>query len=498
MAIMVSGSAAAGNWPTWRGPNGDGIAEGNPPVSWSETENVKWKVKLPGKGHSTPVVWGDQMFFLTAVPTKEEPQAQQQAQESGREGRGNREGGGGRPPGVPENYENMSEEERQAFWNKLRQERASRREQDNRNGGAAQAQQGDREQRGERRRRGGRGGGSRGSKPTVPYKFKVVCLDRTTGGVVWEKTAKEAVPHEGAHRTGTQSSYSPITDGKLLWASFGSRGLHCYDLDGNHKWSRDLIQMQIRNSFGEGSSPALVDDAIVVVADHEGQSKIFAFNKDSGEPLWVTDRNEPTTWATPFPVKVGDAMQVVVPSSEWSRCYDVASGEELWRVTGLTSNVIATPVAGFGNVYVMSGHRGYALQAIELGHSGDLTGSEAIKWKLDKNTPYIASPLLYDDKLYLLEGRSAVLSCYDAESGKPVYEAKELSGMGTVYASPVGAQGRLYISDREGNTAVVKHGDTYELVAQNKLDDVIDASPVVIGETMYMKGNTHLYCIAES
>jgi outer membrane protein assembly factor BamB len=418
--------AALENWPAWRGPTLNGVAlKGSPPVSWSETENVKWKVELPGAGSSTPVVWGDKIFIQTAIPT---------AEESAR-------------PAEPE--------------------------------------------------AGGRGPRSTPT-PTVPYKFNVLCLDRATGKTIWERTARESVPHEGHHPTGSYASYSPVTDGKLLWVSFASRGLHCYDVDGNHQWSRELIEMRSKLSFGEGSSPALAGDLIVVVMDHEGDSKIAAFNKNTGDPVWETPREESTAWATPVPVDVNGEMQIVTNATHRVRGYDAKSGELIWECGGQTMNTIPSPVVGFGNVYCTSGFRGSSLLAIKLGQSGDLSRSDAIAWEIHEGTPYVASPLLYDQRIYILSSLNAILSSYDAVTGEPVYTDERLEGLRQVYASPVGADGRIYISDREGTTIVVRHADTFEVLATNQLDNGFDASPVVVGDELFLKGSTHLYCIAES
>lgn len=345
----------------------------------------------------------------------------------------------------------------------------------------------------ERRRR--RGPPS-GPTPTVPWKFNVVCMDRNTGEIIWEKTAREEIPHEGHHPTGTHASYSPVTDGEKLWVSFGSRGLHCYDLDGNHIWSTDLIQMRTRNRFGEGSSPALAGDAIVVVQDHEGDSKILAFNKDTGEKLWEQNRQESTAWATPLAVEVDGKVQVITCATRLIRSYDAETGDLIWECGGLTLNAIPTPVLGFGNVYCTSGFRGFALKAIELGHTGDLTDTDAIKWELDKGTPYVSSPLLYEDKIYVYAGRRAILSCYNAVTGEPYFVDQKLGNLGIMYASPVGAGGHIYNVDRQGNFLVIKLAEEYEVVATNKLDDTFDASPVVIGDVIYLKGLKSLYCIA--
>lgn len=395
------------NWPTWRGPQANGIAvKGNPPITWSETENIKWKIKFPGMGSSTPVVWGDKLFFQTAVPVAN-------------------------------------------------------------------------------------------AAPKGAYKFNVVCLDRHTGKILWERTAYEAVPHEGHHPSASYASYSPVTDGNLLWVSFGSWGLHCYDLDGNLKWSTDLFPMRIRNAFGEGSSPALAGDAIVVQMDHEGESKILAFNKNNGELIWEKAREERTAWGTPLAVQVGDMLEVITVATNRIRSYNAKNGDLIWEAGGLTINSIPMPVVGFGNVYCTSGFRGYSLQAIKLGRTGDLTGTDAIAWEVDRGTPYVSSPLLYEDKIYVTTSLQATLSSYKAETGEPVFTRQRIAGLKQIYASPVGAAGRIYIADREGTVAVIKLSDTYEVLATNKLDDGFDASPVIVGDTLYLKGNEYLYSIAE-
>lgn len=408
--VTANAASVAEQWPQWRGPNADGVAvKGDPPITWSETENVKWKIALPGHSSSTPIIWEDKLFIQTAVPA------------DGSE-------------------------------NALRHRGA--------------------------------------------FKFNVICYNRNSGEVIWEKTAVEATPHEGHHPTGSHASYSPVTDGERLWVSFGSRGLYCFDLDGNLEWKRDLIEMRMRRAFGEGSSPAIAGDAVVVQMDHEGDSKIFAFNKISGEPMWQANRNEISSWSTPLAVEHEGKYQVVTTATDKIRSYDAATGEVIWECEGLTANAIPTPIAGFGMVYCTSGFRGYAMRAIELGHTGDLTGTDALKWEVDEGTPYVPSPLLYGDRLYVTSDNRAILSCYDAKTGEAIFTGERLEGLGQLYASPVGAADRIYIADRDGNTLVLKRSDKVEVLALNKLDDVFDPSPVVIGDTIYLKGLKNLYCIS--
>ncbi len=328
------------------------------------------------------------------------------------------------------------------------------------------------------------------------YTFDVVCLNRNDGSTLWRKTAAREKPQEGHHPTGSFAPYSAITDGTYVWAGFGSRGLHCYDLDGNHQWSTPLMKMSTRRGFGEGSSPVIAGDAIVVVQDHEGPSRIGAYDKKTGTLLWEKDREEVTSWSSPYAVTMDGVTQVIVNATNRIRSYSAATGDLIWECGGMTTNVIPTPVSGFGMAYCTSGFRGAALTAIDLKSKGDVTGSPA--WNIAENTPYVPSPLLYGERLYYLEGMNPKLSCVNAKSGELLFSKISLEDLGRVYASPVGAGGYVYVADRDGMVAVLTDSDSPKVVATNKLDDGFDASPVVVGDTLYLKGNTHLYCIAKS
>lgn len=408
LSVLVSGNTYSNSgsdyWPIWRGPDATGAAKNaNPPLTWSETENIKWKVEVPGHGLSSPIVWADKIFFLTAIESEKE--------------------------------------------------------------GA--------------------------------YKFDFVCMDRNTGKILWQKTAREEVPHERHHETGSFASNSVVTDGKYLWASFGSRGVHCYDVDGNHKWSKDLGKMNKLRSFGEGSSAALAGNALIVVMDHEGDSAIYALNKETGDIIWQKSRDEATSWATPLPIEVNGKLQVVTNATNLTRSYDIENGDIIWHCSGQTRNVVPTPVTGFGKVFCISGFRGSALKVIELGRTGDLSGTDAISWQVDRDTPYVPSPLLYGDKIYFLSGNKPILSCYQAQTGKPNFVAQSLDGASGFYASPVGAADRVYLASQNGITLVIKHSDTYEVLASNKLDDRFDASPAIVGNELILKGKEYIYCIAQ-
>jgi outer membrane protein assembly factor BamB len=451
---QAAGGPAEPNWAQWRGPLGTGAAPAaKPPVTWSESNNVKWKVNIPGEGTSSPIVWENQVFVLTAIPSGRKVEAPAASTE---------------PPPAAAN--------------------------DSANAGGSS----------ERRKGGPGGGGKRGGgmmraeKPTEVYQFVILCLDRQTGTVIWQRTAREETPHEAHHRTeGSFASASPVTDGKSVFAFFGSRGLHCYDLQGNLKWQKDFGRMQIKMTFGEGSSPALYKDEIIVNWDHEGESFIAALDKTTGETLWKNSRDEKTSWSTPLVVEQDGKPQVIIAATSKIRSYDLSSGKLIWECGGLTPNVIPTPLPGEGIVYAMSGYQGNALLAIRLGRSGDLTGTDAIAWSLKKNMPYVPSALLYADKLYCFKGNEAVLTCVEAKSGRVLIDAERIEALRGVYASPVGADGRVYLVGRNGATLVIKPSDKLEVLATNQLDEKFDASPAIAGQEMFLRGKEHLYCIAE-
>jgi len=445
-------------WGQWRGPRATGVAPlADPPVEWSDDKNIRWKVELPGEGQSTPIVWGDLVYIQAAIPEKvavasgEEPKT-----EDGRRGGG----------------------------------QAS--------GDANDAEGGERERRdGEGRpdRRGGRG--RRTEAPAETYQFTIMAFDRKTGKQTWVHTVRKEVPHEGSHQDGSLAPASPLTDGSRLFAFFGSRGLYAFDMQGKLLWERDFGDMKTRAGFGEGSSPVLYKDTLVVNWDHEGDSFIVALDKNTGQERWRKNRSEVTTWATPLILEANGKVQIVVPASKRVRGYDLANGNVLWECGGLGANCVPSPVAGLGLVFAMSGHRDPALLAIRYeGASGDITGSEAVAWRIDKGTPYVPSPLLYGDALYLLQKNTGILSCYHPQTGTPHYEQQRLEEIDGVYASPIGARNRVYITGRNGATHVLKRGPKFEILAINKLKDDFSASPAAAGKEFYLRGRKNLYCIA--
>lgn len=427
---QVNTSEYNNNWPAWRGPLASGEAvKGNPPTAWSETENVKWNIPIPGKGLSTPVIWGDQIFITSAISL--DKRASEETIKKIKEAQ-------------PQWMRGMS------------------------------------------------------SVPEYLQQFVVYSINRKNGKIIWQKAVREQFPHEGRHNDGSWASQSCVTDGEYLIASFGSFGIYCFDLNGKLLWEKDLGDLYIRATFGEGSSPALYKDYLIVNWDHEKDSYIYVLNRTNGDIIWKKKRDEQTSWSTPLVVHVKGKPQLIVSATGKSVAYDLENGDIIWEVSGMTANAIPSPVTDGERVYLISGYRGAALQTIKLEEAkGDLKDSSALVWTYNKNTPYVPSPLLYNNRLYYLRGNDERLSCVDAKTGEIYYEAQKLDGMKGVYASPVGANGLVYVMGRNGMCYVLKDGVKFEVISQNQLDDHFDASPAIIGNELYLRGLKNLYCIAE-
>jgi outer membrane protein assembly factor BamB len=288
-----------------------------------------------------------------------------------------------------------------------------------------------------------------------------------------------------------------VTDGEHLYVPFGSRGYYCYDLEGNLKWEKDLGDMRTKMGFGEGASPALAGRLLIIHWDHEDQSFILALDKKTGAEVWRKPRDETSSWSTPLIVEHDGRRQAIVAASKRTRSYDTETGDLLWEAAGLTGNVIPMPVAGHGMVYVMSGFRGFSIQAIKLSSRGDVTDTDNIVWSVRRSAPYVPSPVLSGDRLYMSKSNDAYLSCLNALTGEVIYQDQALPGVRSIYASPIAANGHVYIVGREGTVMVIKDAPAFEVVATNKLNDRLDASPVALEKDLFLRGHEHLYCISE-
>ncbi len=235
-----------------------------------------------------------------------------------------------------------------------------------------------------------------------------------------------------------------------------------------------------------------------MVWDHQGESFIVALDKRTGDEIWRVKRDEIDTWATPLVIEVNGRAQAIVPAMERVRSYDLETGQVVWESDGLTMNSIPSPVHEDGLVFLMSGFRGNDLKAIRIADAkGNIDGTNAIVWTLDRDTPYVPSPVLVDGVLYFLKSNNGIVSALDAKTGKPHYQNQRLDGVPNVFASPVAAQGRVYFPGREGTTLVIKSGPTFEVLAKNTLDDGFDASPALVDGEIFLRGYKYLYAIAQ-
>jgi outer membrane protein assembly factor BamB len=329
------------------------------------------------------------------------------------------------------------------------------------------------------------------------YKFLVLCLDRNTGKVLWEKLAAEKVPHEGTHGSHSYCAGSPTTDGKYLYVSFGSFGTYCYDLDGNLKWRRDLGPLHTRLGWGEAVTPVVVGDSLLLNYDQEADSVLYCLDAATGKDRWVAKHDERTSWNTPMVATHGGKTQVITSGTTRVRSHDLATGKIVWECAGMTVNPIPSVVKFGDAVIAMSGYKGAMAVSIPLGSNGDLGDKGRVNWRYRAGTPYVPSPVLAGDRLYFTSTNDGLLTVLDAKTGKPVYEKERLPQTRSFYGSPIVAAGRVYFTDRTGTTVVLKAGDTFEVLAVNKLNDPVDASPVAVGKQLFLRSHSALYCIEE-
>lgn len=331
--------------------------------------------------------------------------------------------------------------------------------------------------------------------PANYYQFVVLCFDRETGREIWRQIACEQVPHEGKHYTNSYASASPTTDGRRLYVSFGSRGIYCYDLAGQLLWTRDLGDMRTRYGWGEATSPVVHGDSLVINWDHEDQSFIAVLDTTTGETKWKADRDEPTSWATPLIVEHAGRTQVIANGTNRVRSYDLATGEVIWECGGQSVNAIPSPILAGEMVFCMSGYGSSAALAIPLSAMGDITDTDHVLWHHKQGTPYVPSPIIVDDQIYFTASNTGILTCLDIRTGQPIFERQRLPELKNVYASPVAANGRVYFTDRDGTTVVLRHGQELEVMAINKLAEPMDASPAIVGDQMFLRTASYLYCI---
>jgi outer membrane protein assembly factor BamB len=425
-ALASAPSAAAQQWPSFRGPEASGVvADGQPPTTWDVAAgtNIAWATPIPGLGHSSPVVWGDHIFVTSAVPL---------AEPGG-------EGGAGADATV-----------------------------DLKDG--------------------------RSVATTTRHAWRLYCLDRASGRVLWERTAHEGVPRVKRHSKGSQASASAATDGSHVVAMMGSEGLYAFDMAGRPLWTKDLGRLDQgyvddpSAEWSPGSSPVIHDGLVIVQNDRHADSYVLALDVKTGQERWRVGRDEMPSWATPL-VHRGARTTIVTNSPKAIRGHDLATGKELWHVADGTQVKVPTPVV-FEDLVIVTG--GWPTGGRPIFAIRAATGE--IAWKLDRGSPYTTTPVIYQGILYVCVD-NGVLSAYDARTGRRHYQHRIAPDTGGFSASPVAAAGRLYLGSEDGVVFVVRAGRTFELLARNDMKEMLLATPAIVGDTMFVRTRSHLVAI---
>ena len=423
----------AQNWPSFRGPNASGIAEGSkPPLTWDveKSTNVLWKTNVPGLSHASPIVWGNHIFVITAVSSNPKP----------------------------------------TFIAKDR--------------------------------------GIGLATDDVKHTWMIYALDKRSGKVLWSNTAYEGVPRARRHVKATQANSTPVTDGRYVVALFGSEGLACYDTKGKLLWKQDLgilnpgLWDDKESSWGHSSSPIIHRDLVIVQADGHKQSFIAAFNLKDGKQAWRVERNEITSWATPTIYQSANRTDLIVNGGRYIRGYDPLTGKELWRFADSDTQVkMQAPLVAHDLIFITGGYPpGRTMYAFRPGATGDISlksgeeKNEFIAWRSSKGSPYTPTPLIYGDLMYALAD-NGVLSAYEAKSGELVYQQRLPSSFS---ASPVAADGRLYLASEDGDVFVVKTGRQYELLSRNTMGQPLMATPAISQGMLIVRGENAIYALGES
>ncbi|MCW5977609.1 MAG: PQQ-like beta-propeller repeat protein [Bryobacteraceae bacterium] len=419
------------HWPSFRGPNASGVADGYPaPVSWNieKSENVRWKTAIPGLGHSSPVIWGDRIFVTTAVDEKKDSSLK---------------------VGLYGNIEPVTDD-------------------------AAQA-------------------------------WKLLCLDRKSGRILWERTAHSGVPKIKRHPKSTHANPTPATNGRQVIAFFGAEGLYAYDFDGKLLWKKDLGVLDSgffvapEAQWGFASSPVIHDDLVIVQCDVLTKPFLAAFRLKDGSEAWRTPRTDVPAWSTPT-VADGEKAQIIVNGFKHIGGYDARTGREIWKLRGGGDIPTPTPVLGHGLAFITNAHGGMSpIYAVRLTATGDISLKEGersnwhVAWSQPREGAYMPTPVVYGDYLYM--GRdNGVLSCYRAVTGERLYQERLGKG-GGFSASLVAADGKVYVSSEEGDVFVVQAGPEFRLLATNSMDDLTMATPAISEGTLYFRTRRSLIAI---
>ena len=434
-----------GSWPSFRGRNASGVADGQDlPERWNGTtgENVLWRKPIPGLAHSSPVTWGDRIFVATAISSR------------------------GKATFKPGLY-----------------------------------------------------GDGDASDDVSPQKWVLYAVDKRTGEIAWERTAFEGAPRNKRHIKSTYASASPATDGRIVVAWFGSQGVFAYDVTGKPLWSVDIGRVDMGAydipavEWGPASSPIIWNDVVLLQVDTHADSFLIALNAATGETVWKTDRQEIPSWGTPTVVKTPAGEEIVTNASNYIRGYDPRTGKELWRLGG--SSKITAPTPFLARQASADGERSHELIVVASGRGperpifmvrpgarGDLTlpkdqtSSSAIAWSKTGRGSYMPTPLAYDGILYVL-ANNGVFDAYDLPTGQEIYRQR-LEPVGSGFsASPVAADGRIYLSSEDGDIIVIAAGREFKKIGANSMGELVMATPALSDGVMYVRSSVSLFAIGK-
>ena len=342
-------------------------------------------------------------------------------------------------------------------------------------------------------------------KPTGPmaklrfmrYQFQILCFNRLTGERIWAQT----VPFENQMKTailltGNYANATPATDGEVVCVYFGMRWLLCYDIEGTLKWRHEFPDQDSISAGSDGDSAIVCGDRVIAIREGSTGASIFAFNKQSGETLWKVKRDEDqVSYATPVILDIDGKRQVAVNATKRIQSYDYDTGAVIWECGGMTKGVIPTIVSGYGMAFAASSAGGGILKAIKLGRSGELTGSDAVGWSATHGAPHISTPLLYRNELYAVSDMG-ILTCFDARTGKTLFDPTRLPGISSIFASPVAADGRIYFLGENGTMVILKAGPVFEVLGTNEISEKFHASPALVDGMILLRSEHHLFCIS--
>ncbi len=328
------------------------------------------------------------------------------------------------------------------------------------------------------------------------YTLKVMCVDANTGRLLWEKSVYEGTAHDSRHRKGSYAAATPATDGRYVYAYFGSEGVYCYDFNGKQIWKADVGKIGTLG-LGVSTCPVLFENLVILQCDEDLGEKSFivALDKKTGRQVWKTARKVQVCWSTPVLVRAANRTELVTSGTEFIIAYDPATGKELWRCKGLESYIVPTPLVGHGLVIPSIGSHVKRAIAIRAGGRGDITGSDRIAWKYEKGTAYVPSPIMVGDNVYLITDRG-IMTCLDARTGKVIYEGARVPVPATFTASPVAFEDKILMTSEDGDTFVIRAGAKHEVIRTNSLGEPIYASLAIANGRIFIRGLKNLYCIS--